>query len=638
MKKVILTLTVILSTLSLIKAQIQIGEITPQDKTVFIAFESQPFSQKIIIELPDSMHAPVEAQIDSMRVEGLSGLPDGITWQTSCGAETSCILMPLVRDSIVLSGIPTTAGTYSFTIDLTSYVILGGGLFPMAGGAFNYTIKVLPTSQKHDLITSYLSKSSSTSACDGLATIDVKKGTAPYSYKWDTNELTDTIKNKCLGNYNVTVTDSKGITDTLTIFIDTTASSTTTNPNPPFQNPCDTCTTGLTTYIATENELFVQDIPFAFDSIFYTFFNVKSIAILNVIGLPKGISWKTDCGINTKCTYPKWGNYILTLTGKSLEIGIDTITVTTIGYTADTSQNDFNGIYDRTFIISTFPQSNSHLLISSYSSDNVSSFGMCDGSAKVVASKGAAPYTYSWSTGSKSSSITGKCSDKYSIKVIDSKGLRDSVDLYISEPADNFQNPYFGGSAIDTVITNYDTCIVDYNLPIDSAFIESFTMIDSTHLSVDYAIYQGGKKIVFNSKFSFENVGVNNLTLQLNCKGTFTKMLKSTVISQSVNLQYNQIGTKQTVDHVTSIGKISKADKKVLIAPNPFSSQTTITISSDVKNASLHVMDVLGKVVKTIKFSGTQLVLEKGELTSGIYFVQIVTEAQVVAFEKIVIQ
>ena len=38
-------------------------------------------------------------------------------------------------------------------------------------------------------------------------------------------------------------------------------------------------------------------------------------------------------------------------------------------------------------------------------------------------------------------------------------------------------------------------------------------------------------------------------------------------------------------------------------------------------------MDVLGKEIKTVVFSGNNLILEKGEMQSGIYFVQITTSA-----------
>jgi len=49
-------------------------------------------------------------------------------------------------------------------------------------------------------------------------------------------------------------------------------------------------------------------------------------------------------------------------------------------------------------------------------------------------------------------------------------------------------------------------------------------------------------------------------------------------------------------------------------------------------------MDVLGKEVRNINFSGTELVIENGELNAGIYFMQVVSENEMIANEKIVVQ
>ena len=38
-------------------------------------------------------------------------------------------------------------------------------------------------------------------------------------------------------------------------------------------------------------------------------------------------------------------------------------------------------------------------------------------------------------------------------------------------------------------------------------------------------------------------------------------------------------------------------------------------------------MDVLGKEIKTVVFSGNNLILEKAEMQSGVYFVQITVDS-----------
>ncbi len=74
------------------------------------------------------------------------------------------------------------------------------------------------------------------------------------------------------------------------------------------------------------------------------------------------------------------------------------------------------------------------------------------------------------------------------------------------------------------------------------------------------------------------------------------------------------------------------------IYPNPFTSQTTITFTQEQKNATLKIIDVLGKEVKTINFSGKQIIIEKGEMKAGIYFLQINDGNKNAVNRKIVLQ
>ena len=71
------------------------------------------------------------------------------------------------------------------------------------------------------------------------------------------------------------------------------------------------------------------------------------------------------------------------------------------------------------------------------------------------------------------------------------------------------------------------------------------------------------------------------------------------------------------------VSNISEADNNVIIAPNPFSTQTTLTFNEEQKHTTITITDVLGKEIKIINFSGKQCIIEKGEMSKGIYFVQI---------------
>ena len=81
----------------------------------------------------------------------------------------------------------------------------------------------------------------------------------------------------------------------------------------------------------------------------------------------------------------------------------------------------------------------------------------------------------------------------------------------------------------------------------------------------------------------------------------------------------------------------SETDNKINIYPNPFTSQTTIDLNTDYKKATLKVVDVLGKELNSINFSGRQVVIEREELKAGMYFIQIISENKLIATNKIII-
>jgi len=78
-------------------------------------------------------------------------------------------------------------------------------------------------------------------------------------------------------------------------------------------------------------------------------------------------------------------------------------------------------------------------------------------------------------------------------------------------------------------------------------------------------------------------------------------------------------------------------NSEITIAPNPFNNQTIISFDEEQKHGTLKITDVLGKEVRSINFSGKQLIIEKGEMQTGIYFVKIY-DGKKIYDKKIVVQ
>lgn len=97
----------------------------------------------------------------------------------------------------------------------------------------------------------------------------------------------------------------------------------------------------------------------------------------------------------------------------------------------------------------------------------------------------------------------------------------------------------------------------------------------------------------------------------------------------------NAAGIEQTF--TTSLNEINKAEG-ITVYPNPFCSQTNISFNKEQKHSTLKITDVLGKEVRSINFSGKQVIIEKGEMQPGIYFLQVNDADQNVMNRKIIIQ
>lgn len=96
--------------------------------------------------------------------------------------------------------------------------------------------------------------------------------------------------------------------------------------------------------------------------------------------------------------------------------------------------------------------------------------------------------------------------------------------------------------------------------------------------------------------------------------------------------------TLNTIATPTSIEESISTISFIQVHPNPFDQQTSISFNKEVKNITIKVVDVVGKEIRHINFSGSELVIEKGELKSGIYFLQIVSANETIANQKMIIQ
>ncbi len=93
---------------------------------------------------------------------------------------------------------------------------------------------------------------------------------------------------------------------------------------------------------------------------------------------------------------------------------------------------------------------------------------------------------------------------------------------------------------------------------------------------------------------------------------------------------YRTAGFTVNVQNAVGVPNLTN-EQNITISPNPFSSQTTITFSSEQKNSTIKVVNVLGETIQQLTTNAStssatgqqQLTLDMSNVAKGMYFVEI---------------
>ncbi len=114
--------------------------------------------------------------------------------------------------------------------------------------------------------------------------------------------------------------------------------------------------------------------------------------------------------------------------------------------------------------------------------------------------------------------------------------------------------------------------------------------------------------------------------------------------SYSTLLNFTQSDTIPTYNpcgfmFYTGINETKSENNKITLSPNPFTSQTTLSFGEQQTNTTVLITNLLGEEIKTIPHVHTQqLVIDKGEMKAGIYFVQTIDDAKRICNKKMVVE
>ncbi len=215
---------------------------------------------------------------------------------------------------------------------------------------------------------------------------------------------------------------------------------------------------------------------------------------------------------------------------------------------------------------------------------------VCNGNSLILTANGAS--TYSWSSGSSLSTVTltPTSNTTYSISGTDSNGC-----------------------------TNTTVTSITVN-PLPDVSITSAA--NSINANQNGATYQW---VDCNNNYSII-ASETNQSYIANLSGDYAVIVTTngcTDTSLCANILITNISETNDVNHF-------------VLFPNPFTSYTTIRFTESQKNVTIKIVDVLGKNLRTINFTGKNYVIEKENIPAGTYFLEIKTENGIF-YKKIII-
>ncbi len=99
-------------------------------------------------------------------------------------------------------------------------------------------------------------------------------------------------------------------------------------------------------------------------------------------------------------------------------------------------------------------------------------------------------------------------------------------------------------------------------------------------------------------------------------------------------LSGSEHGTPGALNNDCSLGTESFDDIEVSIFPNPMETTTTILVSKSSSSISLAIYDLLGREIKRMESNTNSFILEKEDLSSGIYILKITTAERTAVHSK----
>ena len=162
----------------------------PDSTVVMTALVNNSFTQTITLNIPSTYTDPTYGPItiDSTSIDSIKNLPPGISWGTECGMTTPCMYMP-GQHCLLLTGTPTTAGTYTLSSYSTGYLTVQ--TYSLSTTKVLVSHYVISVSDKPTITTSVATSITTVSAISGGTVTNNGNATlTDEGIYYDTNPIT----------------------------------------------------------------------------------------------------------------------------------------------------------------------------------------------------------------------------------------------------------------------------------------------------------------------------------------------------------------------------------------------------------------------------------------------------------------
>jgi ELWxxDGT repeat protein len=395
---------------------------------------------------------------------------------------------------------------------------------------------------------------------NGTASVIAGGGTAPYTYLWSNGGTTSSVSNLAAGTYNVTVTDANGCTANASYQV--TQPSVLTATGSGTNVSCFGGSNGTATVTVgggTSAYSYLWSNGGTTQTISGLTIGTYNVTVTDANGCTANASYQvtqpalltaTGGGTNVSCFGGSNGTATVTAGGGTSAYSYlwsnggttQTISGLTIG-TYNVTVTDANGCTANAFYQVTQPS-----LLTAVASGTSTP---CANTATVEASGGTAPYSYEWSNGATTQSITSIPSGTYNVTVTDNKGC--TVNTSVTVTANEAFNPSatvtdvacFGGNNGSITVTNANG-VAPFQYSRDGGLTYQSSNVFGGLVAGTYTItvkdVNGCTGFVTKDVTQPAQLLVTPGSIQSTCSGQSTGSISVNVTGGSGNLNYSWTG------------------------------------------------------------------------------------------------